>query len=35
MIQYLIEIQYKFTITACFKQLQFLNAYNSEPDLQL
>lgn len=34
MIQHLAEIQYKITITACFK-LQFLNAYNPEPDLQL
>lgn len=35
MIQHLTEIQYKIPITECFKQLQFLNAYNPEPDVQL
>lgn len=33
MIQHLTEIRYKVTITAYFKQLQFLNAYNPEPGL--
>lgn len=35
MIKMLNEIQHKIMITACFEQLQVLNAYNPEPDSRL